>query len=77
MSIYVTFLVLEKNRFFKNDQCEIISCLSLGYCRVRNMAQGKEIETSLYAILPNSLNRDVLIIPDDLPRTIIPMVGNG
>ena len=59
-----------RQQIIEKDQCQIFSCLSLGYCRVRNNEQGKEIEKSLYSILPYSLNLDVLKIPDDLQLII-------
>ncbi len=36
-----------KQQIIEKDHCQILSYLSLGYCRVRNAAQGKEIEKSL------------------------------
>jgi hypothetical protein len=59
-----------KQQIIEKDQCQIFSCLSLGYCRVRNNAEGKEIEKSLYSILPHSLNIDILKIPNDLQLII-------
>jgi hypothetical protein len=59
-------LILTLFRFIEKDQCQILSCLSLGYCRVGNPARGKEIEKSLYSILPILLNTDVLKILDNL-----------
>lgn len=59
-----------KQQIIEKDQCEIISCLSLGYCRVKTLAQGKDIEKYLYSILPDSLSIDVVNIPDDLQLII-------
>jgi hypothetical protein len=59
-----------KQQIIEKHQCQILSCLSVGYCRVRNAALGKEIEKSLYSILPDLLNIDVLKIPDNLQLII-------
>lgn len=37
---------------------------------MKTIEQGKEIEKFLYSILPDSLNIDVLTIPDDLSLII-------
>jgi hypothetical protein len=59
-----------KQQIIEKDHCQILSCLSLGYCRVKNLTQGKEIEKYLYSILPDSLNINALKIPDDLQLII-------
>jgi len=57
-------LIIEK------DQCQILSCLSLGYCKVKNNEQGKEIEKQLYSILPETLNIDIINIDNHLSLII-------
>ena len=49
---------------------DILPYLSLGYCRVKSIEQGKEIEQFLYDILPDSLDIQVLKIKEDLALVV-------
>ncbi|CAF0869430.1 unnamed protein product [Rotaria sp. Silwood1] len=54
----------------ENDQCQILSCLPSGYCRLTNIEQGKDIEKRLYSILPNTLNIETVKIDTHLSLII-------
>ncbi|CAF0967945.1 unnamed protein product [Rotaria sordida] len=54
----------------ENDQCQIFPCLPSGYCRVKNIEQGKDIEKQLYSILPHTFNIETVKVDDHLALII-------
>ena len=45
-----------KKEIIEKDHCQILPFLSLNYCRVKTIEQGKSIEKQLYSLLPKRLD---------------------
>lgn len=60
------FLGPGRKKILQRYPTEILSYLSLAYCRVNSIEQGKEIEQFLFDILPDSLNMRTLNMKEDL-----------
>jgi hypothetical protein len=68
---HLCYLLGPGKRFIiEKDQCQILSCLTSGYCKVKNDEQGKDIEKQLYSILPDKLNINIVNIDNHLSLII-------